>query len=141
MADAPIIEIAKAIVTSLNTEFEETFTAERGYAPPHFDLTDLDDIQVTVVPAEVDCRPACRTGETGDYSIDVGVQKKVNKAVIAEADAIVKLADDVRKFLRFKHPIAAATWVGTHHIAVGIPEHWRDGVMTVVTRFVYRMAD
>ena len=76
MPQAGIIDVADAIVTELNGHsFSQPFTSARGYLPT-FDLQEMGELKVTVVPKEDDGKLDTRTASTHDYAIDIGVQKK-----------------------------------------------------------------
>jgi len=75
-----LTDIASAVATELNAApagtFEPTFTAQRVYLP-QYDLKDMIDLHVTVVPKGVVVQSASRAVSQYDYSIDVAVQKKL----------------------------------------------------------------
>lgn len=96
---AVVVDIAEAIVAQLNGgTFSQPFTAVRKYAPV-FDLAEMDTLHVTVVPhADTETRFDRDTFQE-DYSIDIGVQKRVDMTEAA-LDAMVLLTQEIKDFLR-----------------------------------------
>ena len=74
-----IVDVAEAVKTELNEhEFSQAFTAERHYRPI-FDLKDMKDLHVTVVPKGVMLATAGRDRAQHDVQVDVAVQRKVDR--------------------------------------------------------------
>ncbi len=132
---ATIIDIAGAVVAELNGPDGPTFgdplvglDAERGYRPL-FELGDLKDLRVTVVPRAVDLATASRSTVQADVQIDIGIQKKLPATdQDAEADALMQLAEEVADFFR-THPLTGvpdAAWVRSANEPVYSPEHWDE---------------
>ena len=93
-----LITIADAVVEALNgASLSQPFTAERHYQPA-FDLPEMADLRVSVVPKSVEVLSSSRNQNQHDYAIDVGVQKRV--ADDAEADLLMKLAEEVADLFR-----------------------------------------
>ena len=70
-----IIPLADAVVAALNSgTFSQPFTAMRLYVP-NFDLKDMKDLHVSVVPRGVELSTASRSLLQHDVQIDVAVQK------------------------------------------------------------------
>ncbi len=89
--------IADAVVESLNGEtFNPTFTAARKHRPS-FDLPDLADLRVTVVPRRLAISRFSRKSSEYDYTIDVAVQQKVHDD--EEIDALLDLAEQILDYL------------------------------------------
>ena len=93
-----LIAIADAVVKSLNTaSFSHALTAERHYQPV-FDLPEMADLHVSVVPKGVEVLASSRNQNQHDYAIDVGVQQKVGDDT--EADALMSLAEEIADHFR-----------------------------------------
>jgi len=126
---ALIADIAEAVVTALNGHtFSQPFTAARAYRPV-FDLKDMTDLHVTVVPKGVELTTAGRGLAQSDVQIDIGVQKKLASADNAEIDALVGLVQEIAEFVRstgrFGLPAGAgdAAWVKTENTPIYSQEH------------------
>ncbi len=93
-----LIAIADAVVESLNSaSFSQALTAERHYQPV-FDLPEMADLHVSVVPKGVEVLASSRNQNQHDYAIDIGVQQKV--AGDTEADALMTLAEEIADHFR-----------------------------------------
>ena len=93
-----LIAIADAVVESLNgASFSQSLTAERHYQPV-FDLPEMVDLHVSVVPKSIEVLASSRNQNQHDYAIDVGVQQKV--ADDTEADALMTLAEEIADHFR-----------------------------------------
>jgi len=93
-----LIAIADAVVASLNAgSFGQAFTAARHYQPV-FDLPEMVDLHVSVVPKGVEVLASSRNQNQHDYAIDIGVQQKV--ADDTEADALMTLAEEIADHFR-----------------------------------------
>lgn len=136
-----VIEIADAIVASLNAgTFSQAFEAERKYQPA-FELPDMQTLHVSVVPRSVAITTATRDSSYFDCSIDVGVQKKVNPDEPVELDELMNLVEEIADHLRMKRLDGApsAAWLSIANEPVFAPEHleqWRQftSVLTVTYR-------
>jgi hypothetical protein len=91
-----IIDIADAVTTRLNAGgFSLPFTAVRTYRP-EFELADMDDLHVTVVPAGIPAMDrASRALKQRDYRIDVAVQKKFATGDGTELDPLMDLVEEI----------------------------------------------
>lgn len=70
-------KIAQAIATKLNGEgFSIPFQSE-VLLKPMFDLTELSDLKVTVVPVSLGLEKIARGMSSGQYEIDIAVQQKL----------------------------------------------------------------
>ncbi len=97
-----LIAIADAVVDSLNETsgsgaFSQSLSAERHYQPV-FDLPEMNDLHVSVVPKGVEVLASSRNQNQHDYAIDIGVQQKV--ADDTEADALMTLAEEIADHFR-----------------------------------------
>ncbi len=122
---AAITDIADAVVTELNAAtFSQPVAAERTYLPV-FELPEMKDLHVTVVPRDVAIAPSARSHNQHDYAIDVAVQKKLTDADNAEIDPLVSLVDEIADHFRFKRlpAYSEAMWVKTEYKPVYAQEH------------------
>ena len=138
---ALVTDIADAVVAELaGGEFSQSFTPERRVLP-EFELPDLKDLQVTVVPRGVEIRAATRGMSWYDVQVDVAVQRK-----IADADedvpALCGLVEEIADFLRgwrfVEEP--SAVWVSIVNEPVYSPEHLAEKrLFTSVLTVTYRL--
>jgi len=95
-----ITDIADAIAADLNAEtFSVDFTAVRTCLPS-FDLTDLADLQVCVVPVAKSSTRASRGSWEDGHEIHVGVQQKLTNVTNAVIDPLMELVEEIEDFLR-----------------------------------------
>jgi hypothetical protein len=91
-----ITDIADAVAAELNgNDFGTPLTAVRSTKPPEFELADMKELRVTVVPRGWDSQTATRAATQCDYQIDIGVQKKVANGDNPELDALT----DIREYV------------------------------------------
>jgi len=136
---ATIIDIADALVTALNAqEFGQAFTAVRRYRPV-YELAEMADLHVTVVPKGVALERADRLREQVDVRIDVAVQKKV--AGDSDIDGLMALVEEIAAFARdLRLEECAAVWLRTENDPVYAPEHLAElGVFTSVLTLTLRV--
>ncbi|MCL4742277.1 MAG: hypothetical protein KJZ54_08745 [Phycisphaerales bacterium] len=135
-----LIAIADAITASLNaTSFGQPFTAERLYQPA-FELADLADLKVSVVPKGVTIATASRDGSYFDCAVDIGIQKKI--ADDAEIDGLVDLAEEITDHLRMKRlaDVPEAVWLSIEHEPVVAAEHLeQQRALTSILTVTYRV--
>ena len=93
-----LLLIADAVVESLNAaSLSQELAAERHYQPV-FDLPEMADLHVSVVPKGVEVLASSRNQNQHDYAIDIGVQQKV--ADDTEADGLMTLAEEIADHFR-----------------------------------------
>ncbi len=135
-----ILDIADAVTASLNGgPFDPILGAERRYQPT-FELPDLADLKVSVVPKSVEVTNATRESGYFDCAIDIGVQKKI--ADEAEIDALVNLVEQIADHLRQKRldSFPDAAFVSIANEPVFAPEHLdQQRVFTSVLTVTYRV--
>ena len=129
-----VVEIADAVVADLNAgSFGQPFTAERHYLPV-FELDDIKNLRVTVVPKAVAIQATGRNSNQHDVAIDVAVQKKLTKTGTAgtgsagidptEIDPLMALVEELADHFRFKRFTSPdAVWIRTQNEPVFAPEH------------------
>ena len=135
-----LVAIADALVASLNAaSFGQPFTAERLYQPV-FDLADLAELKVSVVPRGVTIATASRDGSYFGCAVDIGIQKKV--ADDAEIDGLVDLAEEIADHLRMKRlaDVPEAVWLSIEHEPVVASEHLeQQRALTSILTVTYRV--
>jgi len=149
---ALIPDIADAIVAALNLPAEERgaewsadFTAARAYVPT-YELADLAELRVTVVPRGIELSLASRVEAQRDVQVDVAVQQKLAWASNAEVDALVGLTEEIAEYLRGRRRFelaggGVALWVRTENVPIYSPEHLAElrtfsSVLTLTLRVV-----
>ena len=123
-----IVAVADAVTTELNGApdgtFAQAFTAQRAYLPI-FDLKDMADLHVTVVPKGAVVELFDRRANQYDCAIDVAVQKKLSTADLAEIDALMALVEQIADFFRLRQLSQSppTIWVKTEHSYLFVPDH------------------
>ena len=139
---AIITDIADAIVAELNgATFSQPVTAVRSYLP-QYDLTEMQNLHVTVVPKGVALGSADRSRGQGDYAIDVAVQRKFAAGDNADLDGLTNLVEEIINHFRGRrldsYPDAA--WLKTEQTVLYAPEHMAElRQFTSVVTFTYRV--
>jgi hypothetical protein len=96
---ATIVQIADAVVAELNgTTFSQPLTAERHYQPV-FELAEMTELRVSVVPRSVVSKGLDRSRDSFDYQIDVAVQRKVEPTQ-GNLDALMELVEEIADHFR-----------------------------------------
>ncbi|MCC7409356.1 MAG: hypothetical protein IT442_14935 [Phycisphaeraceae bacterium] len=139
-----ILDIADAVTAELNSPTSPLagqVVAQRHYKPA-FDLKELKDLHVVVVPKAVERTGATRTLMQMDVQIDVGVLKKLGEDVQAETDTLMSLVEDIAGYLR-SHPLVAmpgAAWVRCENTPIYAPDHLEQlRQFTSVLTLTYRV--
>ena len=137
-----ISDIAEAVKESLNgATFSQSFNATRHYLPI-YDLQDMKNLHVTVVPKGLAIQPGGRAHNQHDYQIDVAVQKKLSTGDNSEIDPLLTLVDEIADHFRFKRldSFPNAMWVKTENAPVYAVEHLdRFRQFTSVVTLTFRM--
>ena len=138
MASATAIQIADAVVAALNgAGLSQPVTAVRYYLP-EFDSKEMDQLHVSVVPAELDEEIADRTRDRAEYKIHVAVQQRVSKQDppgldTAAIDGLMQLVEEIDDLFRHK-PLAgldAAHWTKTENKPIYDPKQLKDNSLFV----------
>lgn len=139
-----IVDIADAVAAELNAApagtFDPAFTAMRRVLP-EFELSDLAELKVTVVPKAIEISASSRSGGQSDFQIDIGVQKKLGKDLDTEVATLCELVDTIASYLRRRTISGAPTvaWVRTRNDPIYAPEHLAEQrVFTSVLSLTYR---
>ncbi len=139
---AIIADIAEAVKETLNAAtFSQTVDAKRHYLPL-FDLQDMQNLHVTVVPKGVAIQPGGRAHNQHDYEIDVAVQKKLSTGDNEEIDPLLTLVDEIADHFRLKRldSFPNAMWVKTENSPVYAVEHLDQlAQFTSVLTLTFRM--
>lgn len=102
---AVILDIVDSIVAQLNGgSFSQPLVAERHYQPK-FDLSEMTELKVSVVPRSLASKTLDRNRDTFDYLIDVAVQKKTDMTQ-ASLDALMTLVEEIADHFRTQ-PLAS----------------------------------
>jgi len=140
---ALIPNIAQAVADKLNgSAFSMPFTAERAYRPA-FELQDMKDLHVTVVPRGIASSVLDRGRAREDVQIDIAVQKKVSTDAPGDLDPLMALVQEISDALRGANlPTAPeAMWVKAANEPVFAQEHLQEmRQFTSVLTVTYRVA-
>lgn len=142
-------EISEAVKDYINAQtYSETFTAVRRYAP-QYDLDDLTELIVTVVPATATAQTISRSAATYEIGIDIGVQKALTGAedcdLPASVDGLMDLVEEIEESIRFQSYAldsgANAFWVRSERTAAFEQEHMmgKTQTFTGVFRVFYKV--
>ena len=101
---ALVIDIADAVTAELNGEdadFSQAFEAQRKVRPS-FELTDLADLRVTVVPKGFEASVASRSLSQYDVQVDIGIQKKLSAGADEDTEVATMcgLVEEIADFLK-----------------------------------------
>jgi hypothetical protein len=134
-----ITQIAEAVKDVLATaQLSQSFVVERAYLP-RIEAKNLTGIKALVVPHAVETEALTRNSEQNEYAIHVGVHARVDVTNLAEADAVMALADEIKLHLR-QTPLAlpGVSWLSSQLEAVYSPKHLAEqGVLVSLIRVNY----
>ena len=135
-----ITDLAQSVADALNSgTFSMAFTAER-VALPDFELADMKDLHVTVVPREVESALLDRARDSYDVKVDVAVQKKLTSLSNEEIDPLMALVQEILAHMNRRN-LGDAVWRKTENKPVYSPEHLREmRQFTSVLTLTYRVA-
>lgn len=123
MEQAQIVELADVLVDELNRqEFSLAFTAERGYLPT-FELPDMDELKVTIVPREDDGKLDTRSSSVHEYAVDIGVQKKPTTVDNDNLDPLMYLVQEIADYFLFGKRPGGATLIAPQVRILYLQEH------------------
>ena len=123
---ALLIDIADAVAAELNNaELSLEFTAEVNLKP-EFELKDLKELKITVVPKSLKFSGATRLESGKEVLIDIGVQKKT--ANPEQLAALLQLVEEIAGIFDRKRltEYQKAVCVGIENEPVYDPEHLRQ---------------
>ena len=134
-----VVDIANAIVQSLNEGiFSRPFTAVRVYRPS-FALEELKDLHVTVVPKTLTSQASDRVTSQQDVEIDIAIQQQAgdDQAI----DDLMGLVEEIADYFRQNRqlPGVGAWWVKTENNPIYAPDqlqqlHVFTSLLTVTFR-------
>ena len=135
-----IITLADAVAAEINTgSFSVPVTAQRLLLP-EFELGDLTQLKVTVVPQSVETAALTRQMMIYEVAIDVGIQKKLSGEVDTELPGLLSLVEQINVFLR-KRAIAGAVWTRSSINPIYARDHLAQSrVFTSVITITYKIA-
>jgi len=133
------IDIADAIVTELQTgSFSEPLIIARQVLP-EFELAQLKQVTVTVVPKSVQIANITRQSSSFDVAVDIGIQQKIDKDTNAEVQRLSGIVSELVSYLNKKQlaPFPAAQFKSILNEPVYVPEFLREkrvflSVVTVI---------
>ena len=140
MPQAQIISLADALVAELgNHAFNLTFEVERAYLP-RYELKDLDEVRVTVVPKDDVGQRASRAQWQADYKIDLAIQQKLGDDELGQMDALILLGQELADHLRSHTlPDNSAVLVECNYAPLFDPEHLeKHRTLTTVLNLTFR---
>jgi len=109
---------------------------------PEFELKDLAELKVTVVPRSVNITGATRTSSQYEIAIDIGLQKKLAPTSMdTEVASLGTLVDQIANHLQRRQLVGFpwATWVSIANDPLYVPEHLaQQSVFTSVLTVTYR---
>lgn len=124
MASSALIEIADAVVAELNAAaFSQPFTAQRVYVP-NFSAQELTTLKVVIVPRGEEGSIANRSATQHEYTVDIGILKKVAQPTPDQIDPLMLLAQEIGDYFRFR-TLSGRTerWLKTEVRTPYSPEH------------------
>jgi hypothetical protein len=123
-----VLQVADSVTAQLNAaEFDFEFVAVRMYVP-NFDLEDMKELRVSVVPRDVELLPHDRAHNKYHCRVDVAVQKKFSKGTNDEIDPLVDLVEKIADEFRLKRltSFQAARCVKAEYAVLYSSEHWEQ---------------
>lgn len=124
---ATVIQIADSVVAEINAAdlSKKNINAARLYVPD-FDLEDMKELRVSVVPREVEYLPLDRATNKFHATIDVAVQKKFSKGDAKEIDPLVFFVEEIADYFRLKrlNSYVAARCIKVENAVLYSTEHW-----------------
>jgi len=142
-----VTDIADAVAAEINAAdpgtFDQTFAAQRKVVPA-YELEELADLKVTVVPKALEVSGSTRSASQYDITVDIGIQKKLppgSEASDEQVETLGTLVDQIAEYLR-RRPLPGApfaAWVSIVNDPVYAPEHLLEKrVFTSVLTLTYR---
>jgi len=140
-----VLDIADAVAAELASApagtFNQSFTPQRRTLP-QFELSELKDLQVSVVPHAVENSLAARGLALKEVQIYIGIQKHLGKDLDSEIVPLLTLVEQIDAYLR-QRPLQAvsnAPWLKSTNDPIYASEHLaNDRVFTSVLTLTYRV--
>ena len=141
MTDSLLLAVADGIVEGINlASFSQPLTAVRHYQPK-FDLKEMDELHVSVVPRSITEKRLSRALTAFDCAVDVGVQQR-SEMEQPRLDALSNLVAEIAELLR-ANPLWGfpdARLIELSNDPVFAPEHLDElRQFTSVVRATYRV--
>jgi len=106
-----IITVAELVAAYLESlTLSQSFTVARSYQP-EYELPDLDDLTVTVVPATAERAMISRGADEFSIDVECGIVQRITAGDSAELDALMALVEELADAFR-------ALRLGTTTVAV-----------------------
>lgn len=141
MTDSILLEVADGVTSLINlATLSQSFTAVRYYQPK-FDLKEMDELHVSVVPRSITEKRLSRSLTAFDCSVDVGVQQRSDMSQLA-LDGLSNLVAEIAEVLRnnLLAGFAEARLIELARDPVFAPEHLDElRQFTSVIRATYRV--
>ncbi len=121
-----VLQVADAITAELNAaQLSLPVQAVRLFVP-NFDIKEMKELHVSVVPRELHVRGLDRRRNSYDAIVDLAIQKKFKKGDSSEIDPLVSFAEEIADHFRLKRlsSLPNAIWIGTDHQTLYSQEHW-----------------
>jgi len=135
------IDIADAVVAELVAgSFSQAFVPERRVLP-EFDIADMHDLKVTVVPKAVEISGSSRSVCQYEVQVDIGIQKKLGTNLDVQVAELLDLVDEIADYLRRRvlQNTPWAVWLRTANDPIYAPDHIaQQRVFTSVLTLTYR---
>lgn len=139
---AELVQVAEAVTEELNLgSFSQPVSAERSYQPL-FDLPEMSELHVTVVPGSRKVKTLGRNRNQYDLAVEIGVQKRLSGQGNDEADDLMALVEEIEDYFRLRRlgGFTQAIWIHSENSPVYDPEHLNDmHQFTSVLTLVYRV--
>ena len=94
-----VVNLADAVTAELaGVTFSQSFAPQRRYRP-RYELRDLKDLTVTVVPKSLSLNAATRNGRFHDVAIDIAMQQRLADEHDATIDPLMQLVLEIVQHL------------------------------------------
>ncbi len=143
------IDIADAVVNELASGTFSQLINVTHRVLPEYELAELKELQVTVVPAAVEISSGSRTLSQYDVRIDIGIQKKLpltsetpGSNLDTEVAQLCGLVDEVAEFIKRRSLQDAryALWLRTANEPIYAADHLTERrLFTSVLTVTYRV--
>ena len=136
------IAVADAVVTELATgTFSLPIDPVRRVLPD-YELADLKELRVTVVPGSVEIEGASRALSQHDLLIDIGIQKKLGTDIDTEVAELCGLVEEIGDYLKRRslQSVPDAVWVKSMNDPIYASDHLAEQrTFTSVLSVTYRV--
>ena len=125
------IDIADSLTALINSApagtFNTDFVAQRTVLP-EFELSELKELKVSVVPAAVEITNLTRSSRQYDFTVDIGIQKKVTTEHDSQVAELSVLISELIEFITANRlpDLPWATFKQVKNDPVYSPSHLRE---------------